>query len=99
MGLLFINYTDGLFRVSKKARLEDFEEHKVTKLLAGFGLKKELFEIQDDGVIIITLGGYSYYVEDRSRYSEIYEGIMKILLEDKGRQKASKDLGLPPDMS
>ncbi len=98
MGLMFINYSDGLFKVSKKARLEDYEEDKITRFLGSLGLKKELFEIQDEGVIIITLGGYSYYVEDRKRYPEIYESVRKIMLEDRRRLKAAEGLRLP-DMS
>ncbi len=91
MGYLFVHYTDGIYQISKKVRVEDGEETQISKLLEDMGLNKEMFEVQEDDKIVYTLGGYTYYLEDRKSFSAINKAIEKILLEDSKRKKKAEE--------
>jgi hypothetical protein len=90
MGYLFIRYTDGMFDITKRARVGEPEEKEIIDVLKSFKLEPELLELESYDTTTFSVGGYTFYLNDDTSFNAIMAKIEEILLKDKERAKKVK---------
>jgi len=87
MGQLFIRYTDGVFEITKKTRIDDSEARKLKEIMEHFLLKPELIEVQEYSTTTFSFGGYTYYLNDDYKFDEIMRRVETVLLKNTERKR------------
>jgi len=87
MGYLFIRYTDGLYDVNKKVRIDESEEKEIIKVLKSFELKPELMELESYDTTTFSIAGYTFYLNEDFKFNLIMKKVDDLLLKDAERKK------------
>jgi hypothetical protein len=74
MPLLFINFLEGKYQVTKRVRIEMDQVRDLKKILKKFGLEGHEIEIRGDGISYMV-DGTTFYLDDPTKFEEINKQI------------------------